>query len=89
MPDLILLDGTLPIVGGVEICRIVRARYATRFTAILFVTANDSPENRFAATQAGADAFIAKPFQTADLLDRVRALLASRRHLGELRPTGL
>jgi DNA-binding response OmpR family regulator len=82
-PDLILLDGSLPIVGGVEICRIVRGRHATLRTPILFVTADDSASHRLAASEAGADAFMAKPYRTEELRERVRFLLALARRADE------
>src|SRR5665213_1609468 len=62
-PTLVLLDAHLPLVSGIEICRGLRARHATRHTPILFVTGDDSEEQRLAATRAGVDGFLAKPFR--------------------------
>ena len=75
-PDAILLDLQLPDVDGLEICRRVRA--SGDRTPILMVTARDAVDDRVAGLDAGADDYLVKPFDLAELLARLRALL--RRH---------
>jgi two-component system response regulator MprA len=75
-PDAILLDLQLPDVDGVEICRRVRATGDR--TPILMVTARDAVDDRVAGLDAGADDYLVKPFDLAELFARLRALLRRR-----------
>ncbi|MBX9718881.1 MAG: response regulator transcription factor [Microbacteriaceae bacterium] len=76
-PDLVLLDRILPDLDGVEVCR--RMRQAGARAPILMVSARDTVADRVAGLDAGADDFLAKPFSTAELVARVRALLRRSR----------
>jgi DNA-binding response OmpR family regulator len=71
-PDIVVLDGSAPILGGLEFCRRLRGDPATARTKVLLVTslADSIPEAR----SAGADALVAKPFITSDVVARVRVL---------------
>ena len=71
--DLILLDVMLPGMDGFEVCR--RLREAQVSSLILMITARDTTEDKIAGLDAGADDYIVKPFQVAELLARMRALL--------------
>lgn len=71
--DLILLDVLLPGMDGFEFCR--QARTAGIQTPILIITALDTTRRKVEGLDAGADDYIVKPFQVAELLARVRALL--------------
>lgn len=71
--DVILLDVMLPGMDGFEVCRQLRA--ARVMTPILIITARDTLEDKLAGLDGGADDYIVKPFQVAELLARVRALL--------------
>jgi two-component system response regulator MprA len=75
-PDAIILDLQLPDVDGVEICRRVRATGDT--TPVLMVTARDAVDDRVAGLDAGADDYLVKPFDLAELFARLRALLRRR-----------
>ena len=75
-PDAILLDLQLPDVDGLEICRRVRA--SGDATPILMVTARDAVDDRVAGLDAGADDYLVKPFDLAELFARLRALLRRR-----------
>jgi two-component system response regulator MprA len=76
-PELILLDLLLPDEDGMEICRKVRA--AGEHLPILMLTARDTVTDRIAGLEAGADDYLVKPFSTAELVARVRALLRRAR----------
>jgi DNA-binding response OmpR family regulator len=71
--DLVLLDVMLPGLDGLEVCRRLRAAQAR--TPILIVTARDTLEDKLAGLDGGADDYLVKPFELAELLARVRALL--------------
>lgn len=71
--DLLLLDVTLPKMTGLEVCGHLRGQGHT--LPILLITARDRLEDKVAGLDAGADDYLVKPFQLAELLARVRALL--------------
>jgi DNA-binding response OmpR family regulator len=70
--DLILLDVLLPSMDGLSVCRELRRRKLG--TPILMLTARDEVGDRVRGLDAGADDYLTKPFATAELLARVRAL---------------
>jgi adenylate cyclase len=77
--DLVLLDIVMPGMDGHEVCRRLRADEATRYLPIVMITASGEQE-KVAAIEAGADDFVAKPFDQAELLARVRSLLRIKRY---------
>ena len=74
-PDLIVLDLNLPVLGGLEVCRLLRARPSTARTPIIMLTARTSEADRVTGLDAGADDYITKPFSLRELAARVRAVL--------------
>jgi len=70
--DAVLLDLMLPGMSGVEVCR--RLRGAGRWVPVLMLTARDAVEDRVRGLDAGADDYLAKPFDLDELLARLRAL---------------
>ena len=75
-PDAIVLDLQLPDIDGLEVCR--RIRRAGDATPILMLTARDAVNDRVAGLDVGADDYLVKPFDLAELLARLRALLRRR-----------
>jgi diguanylate cyclase (GGDEF)-like protein len=71
--DLVLLDIMLPKLDGLEFCRQLRSR--RNDTPILLLTALDSSTSKVVGLDAGADDYLVKPFETNELLARIRALL--------------
>jgi DNA-binding response OmpR family regulator len=78
-PELILLDLNLPVLSGLEVCRLLRARQTTKHVPIIMLTARTSESDRVAGLDLGADDYITKPFSTRELAARVRAALRRRR----------
>jgi adenylate cyclase len=73
-PDLILLDIMMPGLNGYDVCRQLRSDPATRLLPVVMITASGDAE-KIKAIEAGADDFVAKPFNQAELLARVKSLL--------------
>jgi two-component system KDP operon response regulator KdpE len=69
--EAVLLDINMPGIGGIETCRRIRRMY-TRMP-ILMLTVRDSEDDKVEALEAGADDYITKPFQTRELMARIRA----------------
>jgi two-component system OmpR family response regulator len=80
--DLLLLDLNLPGQSGLEILRKLRA--GNEQVPVLILTARDGVEDRVAGLDAGADDYVTKPFELAELAARVRAF--GRRRSGQVQP---
>jgi len=74
-PDLIILDLNLPVVGGLEVCRILRSRADAPHVPIIMLTARTSEDDRVSGLEHGADDYVTKPFSLRELTARVRAVL--------------
>ena len=76
LPDLAVLDVSMPGATGLEVCAALRADPATARIRILLLSAGASLEDVAAGLAVGADAYLAKPFQVSGLVHQVRALTA-------------
>jgi two-component system alkaline phosphatase synthesis response regulator PhoP len=85
-PDLIILDLNLPVVGGVEVCRILRSRADSRHIPIIMLTARTTENDRVGGLESGADDYVTKPFSLRELTARVKAVLRRSAKIEE-RPT--
>jgi adenylate cyclase len=74
-PDLVLLDVVMPEMSGYEVCRKLRSNPATELLPVVMVTALDPGEERIKGIDAGADDFLTKPINQAELLARVKSLI--------------
>jgi DNA-binding response OmpR family regulator len=74
-PNLIILDLNLPVLGGLDVCRILRQRSDARHLPIIMLTAKSSESDRVAGLELGADDYITKPFSLRELTARVKAVL--------------
>jgi two-component system, OmpR family, phosphate regulon response regulator PhoB len=75
LPDAVVLDWMLPKVSGIEICRRLRAKAATRAVPVIMLTARSEETDRIRGLDTGADDYLVKPFSMNELTARVRALL--------------
>ena len=82
-PDLILTDVMMEGMDGLELCRKIRANTATCEIPVVMLTAKVTQAHRDEGILAGADAYIAKPFDIGHLLNRVNMLIHQRRMLKE------
>lgn len=74
-PDLILLDWMLPTMSGIEVCRQLRRKPATREVPVMMLTARGEESDKIRGLNTGADDYLTKPFSMSELVARVRALL--------------
>jgi two-component system alkaline phosphatase synthesis response regulator PhoP len=74
-PDLILLDVMMPVMDGIEACKIMKADSAFNKTFIVFLTARAEEYSEIAGFNAGADDYIAKPIKPRVLISRISAIL--------------
>ena len=75
VPDLVLLDIMMPRKNGYQVCRSIKEDETLRTLPVLMLSAKSQPSDRFWAKRVGADGFVAKPFDPADLLREIHALL--------------
>ena len=75
-PDLAVLDVSMPGATGLEVCTALREDPATAGIRILLLSAGASPDDVARGLSAGADAYLAKPFQISALVQQVKALTA-------------
>ena len=74
-PDLVLLDVQMPGLDGYEVCSRIRAMPRLRLLPVVMITARSHPQDRVKALECGADDFMTKPFDPAELVARVRSSL--------------
>jgi two-component system response regulator RegX3 len=80
-PDIVLLDVMLPGMDGIEVCRRLRE---TSDLPILMLTAKDQVIDKIEGLETGADDYITKPFNTRELIARIRALIRRRASIKRL-----
>lgn len=83
-PDVILLDAMMPGIDGFEVARRLKAQPHTRLIPVIMITALTDQADKIHSIEAGADHFISKPFDQAEVRARVRAALKLKRLTDEL-----
>ena len=74
-PDILLLDVHMPRMNGIELCRRIKNDDAMRLTPVVMLTAMADLEKKLEALEAGADDFVNKPYNTVELVTRIKSLL--------------
>lgn len=74
-PDLIILDLTLPVIDGYDVCKILRAQKDTAAIPIIVLSARDDVADKVIGLELGADDYITKPFSSRELFARIKARL--------------
>ncbi len=78
LPDMLLVDWTLPGQSGIALVRQLRAQARTREIPIIMVSARAAEQDKILALESGADDYITKPFSPREMLARIHALLRRR-----------
>ncbi|MES2179488.1 MAG: diguanylate cyclase [Gemmatimonadota bacterium] len=78
-PDLILLDWMMPEMSGLDVAKVIKGNKSLPFIPIIMQTALDSTENKVEGLEAGADDYVTKPIDFAELKARMRSMLRIKR----------
>ncbi|MCH8476316.1 MAG: response regulator [Wenzhouxiangella sp.] len=81
VPDAIITDGLMPVMDGLAMTRAIKSDPELAFVPVLILTSRASPEDAVRGLESGADDYLSKPFDSAELAARVAGLIASRRRL--------
>lgn len=84
VPDLIITDVMMPVMDGIEMCRCIRNSELLCHIPVIMVTARATHEDRLMGLEAGADAYLEKPYDERELILRVKKLLLQRNSLKKL-----
>ena len=79
VPDVAVLDVTMPGLSGIDVCRALRGEPATAGVAVILLTARAMEADVAAGLGAGADDYVVKPFSPRELMSRVEAVLSRSR----------
>ncbi|HWQ42058.1 MAG TPA: response regulator transcription factor [Desulfosporosinus sp.] len=83
-PDLIILDLTLPVMDGYDVCKILRAQKDTAAISIIILSARDDVADKVIGLELGADDYLTKPFSPRELAARIKARLREGHRKNEL-----
>lgn len=84
VPDLIICDVMMPVMDGLECCRIIKDEVSTSHIPVLMLTACSMDEQRARGYDSGADGYLSKPFNSAVLKSRCRNLIDNRKRIKNL-----
>jgi two-component system, cell cycle response regulator len=86
-PDLIILDVMMPVMDGLQACRLLKEDPSTRDIPVIFLSALDDTATKVSGLSLGANDYISKPFRVEELLARVAVAIRLKRERDELRET--
>lgn len=84
-PDLVLLDVMMPLMDGLEACRMIKEDAATQDIPIIFLSARDETQTKVNALALGANDYVSKPFKVEELLARVDVAIRIKQERDHLR----
>jgi diguanylate cyclase (GGDEF)-like protein len=85
LPDLIILDVMMPVLDGLQACRLLKEDPATRDIPVIFLSALDDTDTKVSGLALGANDYVSKPFRVEELLARVRVAIRLKRERDRLR----
>ncbi|MGJ5641120.1 hybrid sensor histidine kinase/response regulator transcription factor [Formosa sp. S-31] len=80
-PDLIISDIMMPVIDGVAMCNMLQKDYLTKHIPVILLTAKNSINSKISGLKSGAIEYINKPFNTNELLLKVRNIISSKEHI--------
>ena len=83
-PDLIITDVMMPVMGGKELCNIIKTNFQTSHIPVIMITSLTEVDDKVEGLEIGADAYIEKPFNMKILMATVNNLIKSRRRLNQI-----
>ena len=84
LPDLVILDIEMPVMNGIEVCRIIKETEQTKRIPVILITAHTNRDEIILGMQTGADDYITKPVHPPEVLARVDAHLLYKNYYNEL-----
>jgi two-component system, cell cycle response regulator len=85
LPDLVILDVMMPVLDGMQVCRLLKEDPSTRDIPVIFLSAIDDTEAIVGGLSSGADDYISKPFRVEELIARVAVAIRLKRERDNLR----
>jgi signal transduction histidine kinase/DNA-binding response OmpR family regulator/ligand-binding sensor domain-containing protein len=83
-PDLIITDVMMPVMGGKELCNIIKTNFQTSHIPVIMITALSEVDDKVEGLEIGADAYVEKPFNMKILMATVNNLIKSRQRLNQI-----
>ena len=74
-PDIAVIDVMMPIMSGYELCKRLKSHFGKRYFPVILVTGLSQLEDKLTGLEAGADDFFSKPFNTKEIIAKIRSLL--------------
>jgi DNA-binding response OmpR family regulator len=84
VPDLILMDLGLPDSDGLDVCRRMREEEVLKWVPVIILTGRSTVVDKITGLEVGADDYLTKPFDSGELVARVRAVLRRKQSLGPM-----
>ncbi len=84
IPELAIIDEMMPVMNGLELCRLIKRNHKLEFMSLIMLTAKDERETELQSLKIGIDAFIAKPFDIDKLIIKVKQLINAHEKINKM-----